>query len=282
MRKILLFAIGISLPAVLSNAAGIYPAPADSVAASIPSVSANDSASVGSLQNNPDVQDKSRSLALAADSTMSEGMTDGAVAADSVDTSQWPVFDKPEEASVVTAKIDSSFNETLYYRGRKPDADKAVWFSAVLPGLGQIYNRQYWKLPIIYGGALGIAYAITWNNQMYVDYRKAYLDLIDSDPDTRSYENLLPEGTVIDDSNRSTYERTFQNGQETYLRYRDLSIIVAGVLYILTMVDAYVDAQLFDYDISPDLSVNVSPAIIPSSTQEPLDASVGVKCKVRF
>ena len=54
----------------------------------------------------------------------------------------------------------------------KPDAQKAVWLATVVPGLGQIYNRQYWKVPIIYGGAMGLAYGITWNDKMYVDYKK--------------------------------------------------------------------------------------------------------------
>ncbi len=216
--------------------------------------------------------------------TDSTGQVQYVTAADSVDTAQWPIFEKEDDGSsgITVESLDDTFNETEYYRGRKPDADKAVWFSAVLPGLGQIYNRQYWKLPIIVGGALGCAYAITWNNRMYVDYRKAYLDLIDSDPDTRYYENLLPDGVEITSSNQSTYERTFSNGQETYLRYRDLSIIVAGALYLLAIIDAYVDAHLFDYDISPDLNFNVGPAVIPGSNTDVLDASVGFKCKLRF
>lgn len=287
MRRILLFAI-LVVPVVFAKASGNVPVQSgDSLAMVLQPVA------IGGLPDDQDVL-TSDTIAAAGNGVVQDSLSivtempaqqvyDGVQSSDSVDVADWPTFEKVGDgrAEIMVVR-DSLFDETVYYRGRKPDADKAVWFSAVLPGLGQIYNRQYWKLPIIYGGALGIAYAITWNNQMYVDYRKAYLDLIDSDPDTRSYENLLPNGTTIDDSNRSTYERTFQNGQETYLRYRDLSIIAAGVLYILTMIDAYVDAQLFDYDISPDLSVKVAPAVIPSSTQEPLDASVGVRCRVRF
>lgn len=288
MRRILLIAILVVAPVVFAKASGSVPVQSgDSLATVLQPVA------VSGLPDDQDVL-TSDTIAAPGNGVVHDSLSiiteipaqqvyDGVQSSDSVDVADWPTFEKVDDgrAEIMVVR-DSLFDETVYYRGRKPDADKAVWFSAVLPGLGQIYNRQYWKLPIIYGGALGIAYAITWNNQMYVDYRKAYLDLIDSDPDTRSYENLLPKGTTIDDSNRSTYERTFQNGQETYLRYRDLSIIAAGVLYILTMIDAYVDAQLFDYDISPDLSVKVAPAVIPSSTQEPLDASVGVRCRVRF
>ncbi len=162
------------------------------------------------------------------------------------------------------------------------DPDMAVWLAAVVPGLGQIYNRQYWKLPIVYGGAMGLAYAISWNNQMYVDYRKAYIDLIDSNPDSKFYENVLPKGVVIDSSNKDYYTRTIKNKQDSYLRNRDLCIICTGVLYLLSMIDAYVDAQMADYDISPDLSLQVAPAVLPPSQYQQTDTSIGLRCKLKF
>ena len=79
----------------------------------------------------------------------------------------------------------------------RPDTKRAMWLALVLPGAGQIYNRKYWKLPIIYGGYLGCAYALTWNNQMLKDYSQAYLDIMDSDPNTKSYEKMLPLGYDI-------------------------------------------------------------------------------------
>jgi hypothetical protein len=163
-----------------------------------------------------------------------------------------------------------------------PDPDMAVWLSAVVPGLGQIYNRQYWKLPIIYGGAMGLVYAITWNNQMYVDYHKAYVDLVDNDPKSTYYEHLLPEGVSIDSQNYDYYARTFKNKQDNYQRYRDLSIIGSVVLYLLTLIDAYVDAQMADYDISPDLSIQVAPAVMAPGTYQQTDTSVGLRCKFKF
>ena len=73
-----------------------------------------------------------------------------------------------------------------------PDPKRALWLAIVLPGGGQIYNRKYWKLPFIYGGFLGCTYAFMWNQQMYRDYSQAYLDIMDDDPDTKSYMDMLP------------------------------------------------------------------------------------------
>lgn len=163
-----------------------------------------------------------------------------------------------------------------------PDPDMAVWLAAVVPGLGQIYNRQYWKLPIVYGGAMGLAYAIMWNNQMYIDYHKAYVDLVANDPRATYYEHLLPAGVTITSENRDYYKRTFKNKQDSYQRYRDLSIVGVAVLYLLTLIDAYVDAQMADYDISPDLSIQIAPAVMAPAQYQQTDTSVGVRCKLKF
>ena len=74
----------------------------------------------------------------------------------------------------------------------RPNPKRAMWLALVLPGAGQIYNRKYWKLPIIYGGFLGCTYALLWNQQMYKDYSQAYLDIMDDDPNTHSYLDMLP------------------------------------------------------------------------------------------
>ena len=178
-----------------------------------------------------------------------------------------------EEEPVETYKSTSTF---------KPDAQKSVWLAAVVPGLGQIYNRQYWKVPIIYAGTLGLVYGITWNDRMYVDYRKGYVDLMDNNPDTNYFNYLLPEGVVLDSSNKDYYTRTIKTKLDTYRRNRDLCIITTAVLYLLSIIDAYVDAQLFDYDISPDLSLQVTPTIIAPSSSYEQDSSVGLSCKLKF
>lgn len=148
----------------------------------------------------------------------------------------------------------------------KPDPYRAVWMGAILPGAGQIYNRSYWKLPIVYGGFMGCAYAIMWTNGKYVDYKQAYRDIladnvISTDPN-RSYNKLLPKGYTSWEQmgyNKNSCATMFENNQNNYRRYRDYSIVATILLYGLTIIDAYVDAQLFDFDISPDLSMNVEP-----------------------
>jgi len=148
----------------------------------------------------------------------------------------------------------------------KPDPAKATWFAVIVPGLGQIYNRSYWKLPIVYGGLMGCLYASTWNGRLYNDYKEAYrdiqLDATLSDDPTRSYNAMLPNGYTIETmGGRSQYTNTLSERMNLYRRYRDLSIAGTMLLYVLTIIDAYVDAQLFDFDISPDLSLNIEPQL---------------------
>ena len=148
-----------------------------------------------------------------------------------------------------------------------PDPQKSLWYAFIFPGAGQIYNRSYWKLPIVYGGAVGLVYGISWNNRYYKEYAQAYRDIMDSDPNTKSYENLLPYGT---DPNSSYAQNLMKNKHNTYRRYRDLCIVGAVAFYALTIIDAYVDAQLADFDISPDLSMRVRPTLlVTENTQKP-------------
>lgn len=168
----------------------------------------------------------------------------------------------------------------------RPDAKKALWLSLVLPGAGQIYNRKYWKLPIFYGGFVGCIYAISWNNQMYHDYSQAYLDIMDDNPETQSYNSFLHLGTTIDDTNRSRYQDIFKKRKDRYRRWRDLSIFATIAVYALSVVDAYVDASLSEFDISDDLSLRVTPAILGDKSiqhQNSLKSSaVGVGCSLTF
>ena len=168
----------------------------------------------------------------------------------------------------------------------RPDTKRALWLSIVLPGAGQIYNRKYWKLPIFYGGFLGCIYAMSWNNQMYHDYAQAYVDIMDDDPSTQSYNQFLHLGTKVDASNLTRYQQLFKSRKDRFRRWRDLSVFSFIGAYVLSVIDAYVDASLSDFDISRDLSLHIQPAVIngnqiygysPSHNQ-----AIGVNCYLTF
>ncbi|WP_029904753.1 DUF5683 domain-containing protein [Prevotella sp. 10(H)] len=160
----------------------------------------------------------------------------------------------------------------------KPDSKKAVIYSAIFPGLGQFYNRKYWKLPIVYGGALGITYAITWNGRVYNDYNQAFRDLVTGSG--TSYNNYLPSGMTVDDYGRDRLQDALRRKKDFYRRNRDLAIIAAIGVYALCMIDAYVDAQLYDFDMSPDLSMRVAPVFWPPTSYS--KASIGLQCSINF
>ena len=166
----------------------------------------------------------------------------------------------------------------------RPDPKRALWLALVIPGGGQIYNRKYWKLPIVYGGFIGCLYAMNWNNTMYKDYSQALIDLVDNDPGTQSYNQFLHLGTQITPANTSRYEDIFKKRKDKFRRWRDLSFFVMVGVYALSVIDAYVDAELSVFDISDDLSLRVEPTIINNhSSANPFDASsVGLQCSLNF
>ena len=162
-----------------------------------------------------------------------------------------------------------------------PNPQRALWLSLVFPGAGQIYNRKYWKLPIIYGGFLGCTYALLWNQQMYKDYSQAYLDIMDDDPNTHSYLDMLPPRYDIT-GREEQFKTIFKNKKNYYRRFRDLSAFCFVGVYLLSVIDAYVDAQLSEFDITPDLSLQVEPAVIPQPQIGQKSNSYGVGCSLRF
>ena len=164
-----------------------------------------------------------------------------------------------------------------------PSPKKALWLSLVLPGAGQIYNRKYWKLPIIYGGFIGCTYALLWNQQMYDDYSQAYLDIMDDDPNTASYNNMLPMGYDIS-GREEQFKRIFKHKRDYYRKYRDMSIFAFFGVYLISVIDAYVDAQLSTFDISKDLSLTVEPASIELNNTfgNRKSRALGVQCSLNF
>lgn len=168
----------------------------------------------------------------------------------------------------------------------KPNPTRTVIYSAIFPGLGQIYNRKYWKLPIVYGGFMGFIYAITWNNKNYSDYSEAYLHVMTDDVNTpsswhQSWQNFVPRNRNPKDYiTNSNFRSNLKSAKDYYRRYRDLSIILTVAWYFLCMADSYVDAQLFDFDISPDISLHLAPTLAPQTNRNP--GLFGLTCSINF
>lgn len=165
----------------------------------------------------------------------------------------------------------------------RPDPIRSMWLGLVLPGAGQFYNRKYWKLPIVYGGFLGCVYALTWNSQMLSDYSQAYLDIVDSDPNTKSYEKMLPPNYSIE-GKETRFQGIFKSKKDTFRRFRDLSIFAFGGVYLLSVIDAYVDAELSTFDLSRDLSLEFHPAFIETGRYDMHHRTTtpGVQCVLNF
>lgn len=163
-----------------------------------------------------------------------------------------------------------------------PDPVKATWLALVIPGGGQIYNRKYWKLPIVYGGFAGCAYALTWNNKMYKDYSQAYQDASNEKWDSKSITDLLPPG-YLNRVSTSQLTETLRKRKDLYRRYRDLSIFAFIGVYLLSVVDAYVDAELSNFDITPDLSLRIEPAVFNTPQGKGISGrTLGMQCSLRF
>lgn len=187
------------------------------------------------------------------------------------------------DTAALTHLNDSLLSEVELPQKRfVPNPQRAMWLALVFPGAGQVYNRKYWKIPIVYGGFLGCVYAFSWNSQMYRDYSQAYLDIMDNDPNTKSYEGMLPLGYSIE-GREERFKDIFKRKKNFYRRYRDMSIFCMIAVYALSVVDAYVDAELSSFDISKDLSMRIEPKVFNHSRMSSDgSASVGVQCTLNF
>lgn len=140
---------------------------------------------------------------------------------------------------------------------------KAALYSAILPGLGQAYNKKFWKIPIVYAGIGTIGYFIGWNNRRYLTHKLAYSDLTDGDDNTTSYLDL--EASKYYDLDNPTQYANFKSGlykqQNSDRRNRDLLVISMAAFYGLNIIDASVDAHFFDFDMSEDLTFNWQPVM---------------------
>jgi len=149
---------------------------------------------------------------------------------------------------------------------------RATMLAVVFPGMGQIYNRKYWKIPLVYAGFGAFIYAATYNASQFNDFTKAYQDFTDVIPETDSYLTMIPSDPSTYDpvlypetyvpANASYWEDRMLNGVDYYKRYRDLSYIAIAGWYLISILDANVDASLFNFDISDNLDIAVVPVMI--------------------
>ncbi|MDO4692257.1 MAG: DUF5683 domain-containing protein [Porphyromonadaceae bacterium] len=166
---------------------------------------------------------------------------------------------------------------------RPRHSSKKAMLWAILPGGGQIYNRKYWKVPIVWGTMMACFYAIDWNQRHYDEYHAAYRDIRSADPSKNTaWLDFAPRGTKPEDYKQMEHlASTLKRGNDYFRRYRDLSIVVGIVAYGASILDAYVDAELYTFDISPDLSLRVSPSILPTLPHQP-SYQMGVMCSLTF
>ncbi len=155
---------------------------------------------------------------------------------------------------------------------------KATIYSAVLPGLGQIYNRKYWKLPLVYGGFATFGYFINFNNEQYITYRQAYSDIIDSDPYTNSHLGLKVNPYLLQPDQISNYTEALRRQKDYWRRNRDLVVISTVAFYAINIIDASVDAHFFNFDISDDLSINWVPGPVMCMDNK----LMGIHCRFTF
>ena len=145
------------------------------------------------------------------------------------------------------------------------EPNKAAWYSSAIPGLGQAYNKKYWKIPVIWAGIAGFTYFIKWNNDEYQFYRRNLIYETEQNPN-------FPNETPLEAS-------TLKSGRDQYRRTRDMLIIFGIFFYMLNIVDAHVDAHLIEFDVNQNLSVQVNPSIQynPNGRQ-----STGLTFSVKF
>jgi hypothetical protein len=155
---------------------------------------------------------------------------------------------------------------------------KATIYSAVFPGLGQLYNRKYWKAPIIYGGFATLGYFINFNNEQYTIYKQAYSDLIDKDPYTNSYLKLKVNASLLQPERISNFTEALRRQKDYWRRNRDLVVIGTAVFYAANIIDASVDAHFFNFDISEDLTINWVPGPVMCMDNK----LMGIHCRFTF
>lgn len=175
---------------------------------------------------------------------------------------------------------DTTIYKSVGAGDMKINPHTATMFAAVVPGLGQIYNRKYWKVPLVYGAIFGLYKCIDFNNGYYNEYRRAYRDFIAKDPNNKAYISVQKRTNLTLEECEGQYadwfKRVLENKKNYYRRYRDLSIFGMVGVYVVQLVDACVDAHFHDFDVTEDLALHWSPMIIPDEGGPMLGATVAI------
>ena len=145
--------------------------------------------------------------------------------------------------------------------GLSRPAKAALW--GLLPGGGQVYNRDYWKVPLVYAALGGVGYSVLFNHQRYQEFAEGYRLRTDGD-DATTDAGLRSAAFSTDDN--------VKRAREFYRRNRDLSIIGAVAVYGLSIAEAVVDAHLATFDVNDDLSLRLAPTVVPHPTAPPTPA----------
>jgi Family of unknown function (DUF5683) len=168
----------------------------------------------------------------------------------------------------------------------KPETMRATMLAVAFPGLGQVYNRKIWKIPVVYIGFGALIYTAQFNSKNYTLYMKAYQDFTDNNPNTISYQHLIAEDPAKYDQVKqpaaySYYEGAMLRMVDYYKRYRDLSYIGIAGWYLISILDANVDASLFNYDVTPNLNITFVPMQMPLPGGF-VGAGISVDLKINF
>lgn len=148
--------------------------------------------------------------------------------------------------------IVESYRDTVLIQSyaRRYSPRKALLYAAVVPGLGQIYNKKYWKLPLVYGGLFACGYAVKFYGDQYTEYRSVVFQAV---------ENGVGENEIDADLGMENTLSAYRTATDKARRERDFYMIIMGAVYLLQMVDAHVDAHLKEFDLNPQLKVRIEP-----------------------
>ena len=177
------------------------------------------------------------------------------------------VADKANRGDTIVIRSLTADTQATEIKMEAPEHDptKAALFSAAIPGLGQAYNKKYWKIPIVWAGLGAFGYFIIWNNDQYQYYRRNLIYEIEQDPD-------YPNDSGLNQS-------TLKSARDQYRRNRDQLVLYGILFYMVQIVDAHVDAHLIEFDVNQDLSVRFEPGYIPLDTG---GSQFGMSFKFKF